>query len=438
MRAFRPIVSTLIIAAAAIMGIGQSATFAADRCAAGSGGPQPSDFVLPAQSSPFIFKVLGDTIYPVAGTDGLIHLAYVAQVTNATVAPGKNFRVVPVDPLRNYGATGRNFVEDVNGPVITGLIAPFSKTPQNEPDDVDLPITTPPQPIYSDRLRAGASGLSFFDVTYTDLAAVPSLLSHQVFVNLDEHGLMDHTSLTTPIAVSCRDPVVLSPPLAGSGWFDANGCCAVVNGHRASASGLHLNGDLRAAEQFAVDWLRIDAHGRCCNGDPTLLQSWEFYGVPIYAAASGTVFSVIARDQPDQEPVGTVRDITLQNLPGNSLIEDIGGGRYILYAHMKPGSIPTTIQDGTHVEVGQMIGRLGNSGNSGAPHLHFQVMDSPSALVASGVPFVFDRLRVQGRIIGVEGPVVDDYLAGKPIPLDTSGNGSQRQKMPLSSTVFGF
>jgi hypothetical protein len=434
MRASRQIVSTLIIAAGAIMGIGQSAGFAADRCAAGSGGPQPSDFVLPAQSSPFIFRVLGDTIYPVAGTDGLIHLAYVAQVTNATVAPGKNFRVVPVDPLANFQPTGRNFVQDVDGPVITGLIAPFSKTPQ----DVDLPITTPTQPVYSDRLRPGASGVSFFDVTYTDLAAVPSLLSHQLFVHLDEHGLMDHTALTTPIAVSCRDPVVLSPPLVGSGWFDANGCCAVVNGHRASASGLHLNGDLRAAEQFGVDWLQIDAHGRCCNGDLALLQSWEYYGAPIYAAASGTVFSVIARDQPDQEPVGTVRDITLQNLTGNSLIEDIGGGRYMLYAHMKPGSIPATIQDGTHVEVGQMIGRLGNSGNSDAPHLHFQVTDSPSALVATGLPFVFNKLAVQGRIIGVEGPVVDDYLAGKPVPLDTSGNGSQQQKMPLSSTVFGF
>jgi hypothetical protein len=102
---------TLIIAAAAIMGIGQSATFAADRCAAGSGGPQPSDFVLPAQSSPFIFRVLGDTINPVTGTDGLIHLAYTAQVTNATDAPGRHFKVVPVDPLANFQPTGRNFAK---------------------------------------------------------------------------------------------------------------------------------------------------------------------------------------------------------------------------------------------------------------------------------------------------------------------------------------
>ena len=36
---------------------------------------------------------------------------------------------------------------------------------------------------------------------------------------------------------------------------------------------------------------------------------------------------------------------------------------------------------------GQVLARLGNSGNSDAPHLHFQLMDANSPLGAEGVPY---------------------------------------------------
>ena len=42
------------------------------------------------------------------------------------------------------------------------------------------------------------------------------------------------------------------------------------------------------------------------------------------------------------------------------------------------------------------MGRDGNSGNSLTPHLHLQVMDAPSGLVANGLPYVFNRFRITG------------------------------------------
>jgi hypothetical protein len=39
---------------------------------------------------------------------------------------------------------------------------------------------------------------------------------------------------------------------------------------------------------------------------------------------------------------------------------------------------------GDRVRRGELLGRLGNSGSSTGPHLHFQVMDRPSALAAEG------------------------------------------------------
>jgi murein DD-endopeptidase MepM/ murein hydrolase activator NlpD len=44
-----------------------------------------------------------------------------------------------------------------------------------------------------------------------------------------------------------------------------------------------------------------------------------------------------------------------------------------------------------------VLGRLGNSGNTGAPHLHFHVMDAPTPLGADhNLPYVIDSFRYQG------------------------------------------
>jgi hypothetical protein len=91
--------------------------------------------------------------------------------------------------------------------------------------------------------------------------------------------------------------VVLSSPLRGPGWVNTNGCCAVIGDHRNAA--LALDGELRPAQQFAIDWAQVGADRRCCTGDPSQLSSWIGYGAPIFAAASGTVFSIV-RNLPDQ------------------------------------------------------------------------------------------------------------------------------------------
>ncbi len=85
---------------------------------------------------------------------------------------------------------------------------------------------------------------------------------------------------------------------------------------------------------------------------------------------------------------------------GQSLVEDIGGGLYVGYAHLIPGTI--TVKAGEQVHRGQVLGRLGNSGNSTEPHLHLQVCNAPSFLICEGVPMEFQRMsltkyRIQKR-----------------------------------------
>jgi murein DD-endopeptidase MepM/ murein hydrolase activator NlpD len=107
------------------------------------------------------------------------------------------------------------------------------------------------------------------------------------------------------------------------------------------------------------------------------------------------------------------------------VIVDIGSGRYAIYAHLKPGSV--TVKEGEHVGRGQVLGRLGNSGNSGAPHLHFHVMDAPSALGADhNLPYVFDSCRYQGFI----GDDLTPHLLKNPQP--------REDELPLNQSLVDF
>jgi murein DD-endopeptidase MepM/ murein hydrolase activator NlpD len=72
---------------------------------------------------------------------------------------------------------------------------------------------------------------------------------------------------------------------------------------------------------------------------------------------------------------------------------DLGEGRYALYAHLQPG---LRVRSGERVVRGQFLGRIGNTGRTDAPHLHFHVADAPT-LDAEGIPFVFDVFERDGR-----------------------------------------
>jgi len=78
---------------------------------------------------------------------------------------------------------------------------------------------------------------------------------------------------------------------------------------------------------------------------------------------------------------------SLQTLLGNNVIMQCDQNVFAMFAHMKTGSVAVSV--GEQVERGALLGRVGHSGNSTAPHLHFQLMDNSDLLVAKGIPCLF-------------------------------------------------
>jgi murein DD-endopeptidase MepM/ murein hydrolase activator NlpD len=129
-------------------------------------------------------------------------------------------------------------------------------------------------------------------------------------------------------------------------------------------------------------------------------------------------------------------NISLEAADGNCVILDLGKHRYALYAHMQPGSIRVRV--GQAVKAGEVIGLVGNSGNSLAPHLHFQVTGSPSSLASNGLPYEIDAFQIQGQTPGTK--AFDDAEAnGGPLTSElVTPSGTARAALPLDQLIISF
>lgn len=227
-----------------------------------------------------------------------------------------------------------------------------------------------------------------------------------------------------------KPAVIVQPPLRGKGWVAVNGCCDSLTSHRGAV--MAVNGELRVPERFAIDWVKLDDQGRVFTGDGSKLASYAYYGTPVHAAADGMVVNTYnAADE--QVPGEDAKGLTTESIGGNMLVVDIGGGAFAFYAHMQRDSLKVKLGD--HVRAGDVIGLLGNTGNSTAPHLHFHVMDGPSPLDANGLPYVFSRFSSQG----VLPPGGDDAIeSGEPAKIEARLAGEHRNQLPLNNEVVDF
>jgi murein DD-endopeptidase MepM/ murein hydrolase activator NlpD len=261
----------------------------------------------------------------------------------------------------------------------------------------------PPSNSDKQRLGGGMRAVVYIWLSFDTPSAVPTVLRHRLTARLNASSdgpgpssEMEINGEGAEIKVRTEPSLVLSPPLHGSGWLAANGP-SNSSGHRRAL--IPLGGRAHIAQRFAIDWVQLREDGKTWVGDQLKNESYRAYGAETLAVAEGTVVAV--KDGiPENIPGATSRavPITLETVGGNYVILDLGSGRYAFYAHLQPGSLRVKVGD--RVKRGQVLGLLGNSGNSTEPHLHFHVSNSPLPLAAEGLPYVFESFDVQGKGIG--------------------------------------
>ena len=199
------------------------------------------------------------------------------------------------------------------------------------------------------------------------------------------------------------NPVVVDFPLRGEGWVAVNSPADRIPSH-----GVDMLG-----QRYAFDFLRVDdrpglqAHpasrwrGLLIGGRTRECYAW---GAPVHAPIDGEV--VGAADgmtergwlHPARELAHALYNATtftpskLPRILGNHVVLR-GDGVFAAFAHFAPGSV--AVRPGRTVRAGDLLGRVGHTGNSTMPHLHFQLMDSDDPLTANGIACAFRAYEVQ-------------------------------------------
>ncbi|HDR7794634.1 TPA: M23 family metallopeptidase [Bacillus luti] len=117
------------------------------------------------------------------------------------------------------------------------------------------------------------------------------------------------------------------------------------------------------------------------------LEDYGIYGAKVMAPASGTVVS-INKDEKDLIPGSD----DFQSMAGNHIYLRLDEtGTFLFLAHLKKGSIK--VNEGQHVNEGEVLAQVGNSGSSSEPHLHIhhQRQDpfKVSMFFTEGLPLYF-------------------------------------------------
>jgi hypothetical protein len=196
--------------------------------------------------------------------------------------------------------------------------------------------------------------------------------------------------------------VVVAAPLRGEGWVAVNSPADRVPSHGTDMLG----------QRFAFDFLRVDGrrrlHWHRAGWPRTLLlgvptQECYGWGASVHAPFDGEIIRAVdeigerRRVHPLRELIVVLKNALtftparLSAVLGNHVImrrDDL----FAAFAHLAPGSV--VVREGQDVRIGEVIGRVGHTGNSTSPHLHFQLMDSADPLSAKGVPCAFESYEV--------------------------------------------
>jgi Peptidase family M23 len=349
-----------------------------------------------------------DAPVPFMGSDGQMHLVYELGMTNFSSAE------IAVEKVEVVG--DGSVLQTLDAAAVAGRLQPAGQRES------------------AGTLAKSSRSLLFLNVTLAPGNKIPAELSHRVSLRVSAApaGQQEMSESGGATTVDKRSVARIGPPLRGEHYIAADSCCDAVRHTRAA---LPVNGRVWVAQRYAVDWEQMDASGHIYAGPREKLESYAIFGQPVLAVGNSVVVSVVD-GQPEQTPGSYPSNIALDAADGNSIILDLGDKRYALYAHLQPGSIK--VHHGERVRLGQVMGLVGDTGNSLVPHLHFQVTDGPSSLSSNGLPYEISSFEMTGKSPGTAA-FDQAETNGTPLPVTPiSPPQTVKEAMPLDQTIISF
>jgi len=183
----------------------------------------------------------------------------------------------------------------------------------------------------------------------------------------------------------------LASPLRGGPYFvTSGGSTALVNAHVETLSPRSERMSDYRGQSYGVDIVKLDSFGlRAAGLRPRDPAAYFIFGEPVYAPCRGIVVDM-ANDLPDLKVPETDRE----HMAGNHVLLQCGDAQ-VLLAHMQHDSV--NAQLGQTIEAGAQIGAVGNSGNTGEPHLHIHAQERGTiGAPLSGTPM---QIRINGKFL---------------------------------------
>lgn len=109
------------------------------------------------------------------------------------------------------------------------------------------------------------------------------------------------------------------------------------------------------------------SHGAMHNGNAIDITDGSINGANVYAAMGGKVTTIYKCGTKHYGSYGDCNGF------GTGIAIKGDDGRIYQYAHMQAGSMPSYVYYGARINGGQLIGKVGTTGNSSGPHLHFGI-----------------------------------------------------------------
>jgi hypothetical protein len=150
--------------------------------------------------------------------------------------------------------------------------------------------------------------------------------------------------------------------------------------------------------RFAYDFVVVNDEFQMFKKTPRRNGDFFSWGKPVYCPGDGKIASTVSDmpDNPLHEPPpfdmeGHIRDpdTAMKKHLGNYTIIDHGNDEFSILAHMQKDSVQA--KAGDKVVKGELIGRIGNSGDSSSPHIHYQFQNGRDLRTSEGLPSKFQR-----------------------------------------------